>query len=69
MWWTSRKGSWPPHPDEDAASKRAESARPAAGRLRADQPGPPAPGYYVESHTSWHDAAMPDHARRTHRLR
>ena len=68
MWWTSRKGSWPPHPAEDASGKTADPLRPA-GRLRGEQRSSLGPGYYVECHASWHDAAMPDHARRALRLR
>jgi|HubBroStandDraft_5_1064220.scaffolds.fasta_scaffold553905_2 hypothetical protein len=69
MWWVSRKGSWPPHGAEEAQHGAGGAQQPQAGRLHAAQPATLAPGYYVEGHANWHDAAMPDHARRSRRLR
>jgi hypothetical protein len=68
MWWTARKGSWPPHKAEEGEHDRAHPPS-QAGRFRGAPPSAHALGYYVECHANWHDAAMPDHARRALRLR
>jgi len=71
MWWSSRKGSWPPRRTQPTATERkSEGSRETQGTARYGSMPPAAAGeHYSSGHASWHEEALPNHVRRPHRAR